>query len=505
MSEGGYLRGAKTGMRGAAGGRWVGFIIIAAGAALLSTGCVVPQPRGHGQLKRLVEPTTKRGYWQYLPDDYVRMDATARALRRWPVVVSFHGMKPFDNAVSQAREWEQEADRYGYIVVAPELHAPDVLREFPLREVTSALKSDEKATLAILDRVFATTNADPTNVLSTGWSSGGYMAHYIFNRHPERFSALGVRQCNFSAAVLDSQKAAESRNHPVFIANTENDFAICRRESKEAVRWYETHGYTRVSWVIIKGKGHERTPDVAAAFFSMVSGVKPQTPPAVLAKRQAIDGNPSGLRMLGRQAPVAAAQRVASRTPIRSAPPTRQATKNRRVPQAKPKRVVTQTPRRRVETQPPRAKAAGRTTRQPTKLAERRPRTTRDVYARSAQRQPDAMTVTPIRQTPTPQARSSYLGDSLSIRVSSAIGIEPLHLGFSAECPANWANTADFLWTINDQPVGSGIAGQKTITRAGVYKLGVLVVTRDGQEHRAQRTVRVLPRLRNDTIVGRGG
>ena len=139
---------------------------------LLATGCAVPQPRGAGKLERLVEPTTRRGYWLYLPKEYVQADPATRAQRRWPVVVSFHGMKPFDNARPQALEWEQEADRYGYIVLAPELRAPDVFGQFPLRSVSSTLKGDEEATLAILDHVFANTHADPTNVLSTGWSSG---------------------------------------------------------------------------------------------------------------------------------------------------------------------------------------------------------------------------------------------------------------------------------------------------------------------------------------------
>jgi predicted esterase len=402
-------------------------------------------------------------------------------------------MKPFDNAYPQAREWEQEADRYGYVVIAPELRAPDVLGEFPLRHVTSALKSDEQATVVVLNHVFATTNADPRNVLSTGWSSGGYMAHYMLNRHPERFTCLGVRQSNFSSSVLDPQQAPRSDDHPIFIINTENDFTVCRKESREGVAWYEKHGYSNVAWVIIKDKGHERTPDLAADFFSRVSGVTADTPPVMLARRQAIEGNAEGIAMLSGQRPSAAAAR---RTPEFLKAPTPNANRIAAA-QPTPARVVTRPPPQQTPTLTPRGV---RDTGDAVAIA--RPRSG-NLYQQPTQPPPRAMTVTPIsKSTPSP-AQSAYARSPLSIRVSSAIGIEPLHLGFSAECPANWRESADFLWTINDQPVGNGIAGQKTISESGSFSLGLVVVTATGQEFRAQRTVRVLPRLQNDAIVGR--
>src|SRR5262249_22188288 len=264
----------------------------------LASGCVVPQPRGSGQLTREVEPTTKRGYWRYLPKDYVKADDAGRHARRWPLVVTFHGMKPFDNALPQAEEWEAEADRYGYIVIAPELRAPDVLAQFPVQTVHPAFKSDETATLAVLDHVFATTAADPTNVLSTSWSSGGYMAHYMLNRHPDRFTCLAARQSNFSSSVLDPEMTSRSQDHPVLIVNTENDFAICVDESHKARGWYTPHGYQNLAWIVITSLGHERPPDLAADFFGHVSGVEPISPPKVLVQRQAIDGNESGIAFL---------------------------------------------------------------------------------------------------------------------------------------------------------------------------------------------------------------
>lgn len=417
-----------------------------AGVVLLAAGgCAVPQPRGEGRLERRTEPSTGRTYYLYLPKEYVQADEAGRAARRWPLVVTFHGMKPYDTAYSQAREWEQEADRYGYIVAAPVLRTFVFLfGEFPLRTVNKALQSDERATLAVLDHVFATTRADPANVLSTSWSSGGYIAHYMLNRHPDRFTCLAVRQSNFSAAVLDPALTARSAYHPVLILSTQNDVGICKRESREAIKWYEGHGYRNFAWIFINRLGHERTPDTAADFFARVCGVQPNRPPVVLSGRQAVDGNPAGLALLAGN--MAQLQR----------PPDQAAG----APAADDVRVAV-----RGDPTPP-----------------------RPVRPASPARPPAAATVTPGPVTPGAAAAQA----PLSISLSSAVGFEPLLLVYAAECPSDWQRSASFQWTLNGQRIGQGVNGQKTILAPGDYTLEVVVVTRDGAEHRARRQIRVL-------------
>jgi hypothetical protein len=421
---------------------------LAAACLALCAGCAVPQPRGAGRLERVVEPTTKRGYWLYLPKDYVACTEQERRARRWPLVMTFHGMKPFDNARPQAREWQQEADRYGFVVVAPELRAFHMFGQFPLRTINPAFKSDELATLGILDHVSRTLPVDTGHVLSTSWSSGGYMAHYVLNRHPDRFTCLAVRQSNFTASVLNPEITKRSVYHPVLILWTQNDFGICKRESREAVQWYTTHGYRNRYWFVIKDEGHARTPDLAAEFFARVAGVEASSPPTVLVNRQAIDGNAEGIAL------------VAGQMGSLESPPSRRASGGRgdggRQPAARDPRLA------------PVARASD---------------TAADGGRRAAPRRTGAV------------PRRNPRRNLLKIRVSSAIGIEPLHLGFSAECPASWRESADFLWTLDGQPIGKGLNGQKTLAAAGEHTLGVLVVTAAGEEHRAARTIRVLPRL----------
>lgn len=418
----------------------------------IASGCAVPQPRGNGQLTRVVEPETRRGYWLYLPEAYCqaqRSGPSALAARRWPLVVTFHGMKPFDNARPQACEWQQEADRYGFVVVAPELRAPDLFAEFPLRTVHPAFRSDEEATLKILDHVFGTTRADPGNVLSTSWSSGGYMAHYMVNRHPDRFTSLAVRQSNFSDSVLEPKQAARSIYHPIFIINTQNDFAICKRESKRAVEWYTEYGYKNVAWIYVKNLGHERTPDLAADFFGRVAGVQPNRPPAALAKRQTIDGNAEGIALLTGKL-------------------------------------------RQLASPPDMARAdggEGAAARQAGLIARDQP---------ALRTQTNHLDQPPGLRSAASEGRER----AVSIRATPRTGIEPLYLHYSAECPADWHKTSKFEWTLNGRAIGSGINGQKTLTEPGDHTLGLVVVTASGEEHRAVQTIRVIPRISASSGLG---
>jgi len=114
---------------------------------------------------------------------------------------------------------------------------------------------------------------------------------------------------------------------------------------------------------------------------------------------------------------------------------------------------------------------------------------------------PSAVQAWPTAQRPAPAHGASQQSRALaanqapvSIMVSSAIGIEPLHIGFSAACPPSWRNTADFSWSLNGENIATGANSQATLTVPREYLLA-LVVQHNGTEHHAQRTIRVLPRL----------
>jgi len=245
---------------------------------LLTVGCAVPQRPGKGTLTNLVEANSGRHYWLYLPAQYPDQASPSGAAKDRPLVVTLHGMKPFDSYSAQIREWQQQADAYGLIVCAPDLHTSDLFMELPLRHVHSYVERDERLILDMIDQVLSRTDADPSRVLITSWSSGGYLAHYVLNRHPERFACLAVRQSNFSASILDPQQIRQYPRYPdtpIAIFFGQNDLIICRNESRAAIVWYREHGFRQVEAYSVEGLGHERTPETAASFFARVCRFQP--------------------------------------------------------------------------------------------------------------------------------------------------------------------------------------------------------------------------------------
>lgn len=256
------------------------FAIVGLGL-VFSSGCAVPQPRGEGLYSHVQEPSTKTWYNLYLPVDYVKNNGRHPdpKIQRWPLVMTFHGMKPYDNALPQEREWEKQADIYGYIVCAPELQTSDSFMEYPLTREHGYVLEDRKAVIAVMDHIFATTLADPKRVLATSWSCGGYLAHYFPNRFPDRFSCIATRLSNFSAKLLAEETVPLYRDKiPVAIFIGDGDFPACKVESEEAVAWYTARGFRVVRGKMIDQMGHRRIPQTAAAFFAEQMGLEPLRP-----------------------------------------------------------------------------------------------------------------------------------------------------------------------------------------------------------------------------------
>ncbi|MBN1346626.1 MAG: hypothetical protein JXQ73_28305 [Phycisphaerae bacterium] len=245
---------------------------------------------GKGKLTLLRERTTGRRYWLYLPGEYLAQQKKGvRSPRHpetktglWPLVATFHGGRPFDGCLPQAQEWQQEADRYGFIVAAPQLYTPDLFMQFPLKDPSlRELRDDERCLLAIVGEVLEHMPADKHRVLATSWFSGGYLAHYMVNRHPELFSCLAVRQSEFSADILEPTQVGKYKDMPIGVFWTKSDPKACREESELAVTWYRQRGFRDVSWGVFNGARHRRIPEIAAGMFAMQCGIPPRTPAAI--------------------------------------------------------------------------------------------------------------------------------------------------------------------------------------------------------------------------------
>ncbi|MCK6457646.1 MAG: hypothetical protein L6Q92_14090 [Phycisphaerae bacterium] len=259
--------------------RRIGELACLAIILMFTSGCPVPQQPGKGKQSVISEPRTGAQYFLYLPEAYVKNNGRHPNYpdRRWPLVMTFHGMKPYDTWDRQAHEWEHEADNYGYIVCAPWLQTCDSFMEYPLRREHSYVLNDRERVIAIMDHVFQTTRADPKAVLSTSWSCGGYLAHYFPNRFPDRFRCIATRLSNFSADLLLESTVPRYRDVPVAIYIGDGDFPACKSESEDGVAWYKARGFP-VTGKMIDNTGHRRIPHMAAAFFAEQLEIEPLNP-----------------------------------------------------------------------------------------------------------------------------------------------------------------------------------------------------------------------------------
>ena len=439
-------------------------------AATLVAGCAVPQGPGKGKLMNLVESTSGRHYWLYLPQRYPTEAPPGESDSRWPLVVTLHGMKPFDSYSAQIREWQQQADAYGLIVCAPNLHTSDLFMELPLKHVHSYVERDERMILNMMDQVLRRTDADPSRVLITSWSSGGYLAHYLLNQHPERFTCLAVRQSNFSSHILDVRQIRKYPQYPdtrIAIFFGQNDFAICRRESREAIVWYRDRGFEQVEAFSVEGLGHERTPETAANFFARVCRLQPLD--KALAQRTLA-------RVRTQPVLLASAEPAPNATPAARPPMNPQADRPTGQPQTN---LLTAT-----SVLPDAGQAA-----QPAIKAQ-------DVPG-NAQPQTPAIPPPPSRpsgnqsKAPPPPTDSK---SEISIVLSSPGGVAPFYLHFSVQIPQRLREGADCLWLHNGEPICTGTEGRKILRTPGQHRIEVLVTTADRREFRTRRTVIVQPK-----------
>ena len=220
----------------------------------------MPGPRG--QIFYKTCPATGRNYWVYLPEHYDKD-------RSYPLVVSLHGMKPYDVARYHVEMWNRFADQHLFIILAPELRSSDSLGQFPLRSFGAVELADVQHVLACMDEVVKDRNADPKAIMLSSWNMGGYLAHYIAAAEGDRFAAFAPLQSNFSGTVLDPAKARQWVSHmQIMVFYGTITLPVVTNESKAAVGWWTQVGYN----VTVKTAdvGNERHPELAAEFFEKV-------------------------------------------------------------------------------------------------------------------------------------------------------------------------------------------------------------------------------------------
>jgi len=226
-------------------------------AMSVAMGCAVPQAQNTpvGQ-RHEVCPTTDTGYWMYVPSTY-RHDKPA------PVIVTCHGTPPFDVSEHHIREWKMLGEQNNCIILAPELIGTDgILGDGPLM----GMLASEERILSILCHLGYRYNIDLANIMITGFSGGGFPAYWVGLRHPEIFSVIAARNCNFNRDNIEGWYPSEATQTPVLIYYGSHDPPTIQLQSQQGIRHLRERGFP-VATKVLTGFGHERRPDVAMQFF----------------------------------------------------------------------------------------------------------------------------------------------------------------------------------------------------------------------------------------------
>ncbi len=203
-----------------------------------------------------IEPMTRRGYFLYVPSTY-RPNAPC------PVIISCHGTIPYDMADMHIREWKYLGEKNNCIIIAPELEGTDgVLGSGP----TGSMIEDERYILSILSELGTKYNIDRANIMITGFSGGGFPTYFVGFRHPDIFSVIVARNCNFSAGNLEGWYPPEAINRPVYVYYGSQDPGPIQGQSDNAIKHLRQMGFT-VQTYVVPNTGHERHPEIAMAFF----------------------------------------------------------------------------------------------------------------------------------------------------------------------------------------------------------------------------------------------
>jgi poly(3-hydroxybutyrate) depolymerase len=242
-----------------------GLAALVALAALLATGCGTDNWRRTdgsivtGKVNGQREPTTGRMYHLYIPTTY-------KPQRAYPLVVTGHGMFPWDEAAGQRDRWTDVAERYGLIVCSPDIDSSTAFLGVPTDRPASELLRDEKAILAIVKEIQGRYNINRDAIMITGWSAGAFQAHFIGLRHPDIFRAIVGRCGNFNDHLVTDEVANRARHMHVYVFYGEADWPGFSGQSRDASYWYTLRGFKNFFIHSMPG-GHDPNQLEAARYF----------------------------------------------------------------------------------------------------------------------------------------------------------------------------------------------------------------------------------------------
>ncbi|MEX1128740.1 MAG: PHB depolymerase family esterase [Vicinamibacterales bacterium] len=124
-----------------------------------------------------------REYLLYVPSSYDRTRAT-------PLVISMHGGALWPAAQMAVSQWNDVADREGFLVVYPSGVAGDGPGHW--RTGGAGLMKEVRFISELIDTLSATYHIDPARIYADGLSNGGGMAFVLSCALADRIAAVGM-------------------------------------------------------------------------------------------------------------------------------------------------------------------------------------------------------------------------------------------------------------------------------------------------------------------------
>ena len=250
------------------GVKWFGAgALVVAGAAMLcaAAGCAPQAWRNEdgtvvtGKVDFQREPITGRTYHLYIPRTY-------NPRRQYPLVLTAQGTFPFDEAAGQRNRWVGVAERYGLIVCSADFDSATGWLGVPNDRPAPELVRDDKAAMAIIRELKSRYNINPDGIMITGWSAGGYPAHYIGLHHPDVFRCIVGRAANFKENLVTDDVALRARHVHVYVFFGEGDLPGFDQMNRDANFWYTVRGFRNFVIRRLSG-GHNPNQVEAARYF----------------------------------------------------------------------------------------------------------------------------------------------------------------------------------------------------------------------------------------------
>ena len=228
-------------------------VVLILGACFVA-GCPVLSPAPEGKILDLDTADSDAGYSLYVPKWYTPQED-------WPLVISLHGTFGYDGAHRQVREIAYLADRYGFILVAPQLKSVQGILPVEKHLWRRDLARDRALVLELIDELAGKYNIDTQSVLLTGFSAGGFVMYDAGMRHPDRFHMLVGRSINCSTDIFEDIELTDAaRRLRIFLFWGQDDPAADM--GWQAYEYLRMRGFYNTRKRRIKG-GHWRHPKVA--------------------------------------------------------------------------------------------------------------------------------------------------------------------------------------------------------------------------------------------------